>query len=52
MLNDINRSQFLPGGDYAVLALHGLRSTPLELQPLLQSLNRAGFTVGAPHLKG
>ena len=52
MLNDINRSQFLPGGDYAVLALHGLRSTPLELQPLLQALHRAGFTVDAPHLKG
>ena len=50
MINDINRAQFLPGGDYAVLALHGLRSTPLELQPLLKALHRAGFTVDAPHL--
>ena len=50
MVNDINRAQFLPGGDYAVLALHGLRSTPLELQPLLKALHRAGFTVDAPHL--
>lgn len=50
MINDINRAQFFPGGDYAVLALHGLRSTPLELQPLLKALHRAGFTVDAPHL--
>ena len=52
MTNDIKRGQFLPGGNYAVLALHGLRSTPLELQPLLKALNRAGFTVDAPHLSG
>lgn len=52
MPNVIKRAQFLPGGDYAVLALHGLRSTPLELQPLLKALNRAGFTVDAPHLTG
>ena len=52
MTNVIKRAQFLPGGDYAVLALHGLRSTPLELQPLLKALNRAGFTVDAPHLTG
>ena len=50
MINDINRAQFLSGGGYAVLALHGLRSTPLELQPLLKALHRAGFTVDAPHL--
>ncbi len=52
MTNDIDRTQFLPSGDYAVLALHGLRSTPLELQPLLKALHRAGFTVDAPHLTG
>ena len=52
MTNVIKRAQFLPGGDYAVLALHGLRSTPLELQPLLKALHRAGFTVDAPHLAG
>lgn len=50
MIKDVNRSQFLSGDDYAVLALHGLRSTPLELQPLIKSLHRAGFTVDAPHL--
>ncbi|MES2366489.1 MAG: alpha/beta fold hydrolase [Pseudomonadota bacterium] len=50
MANDIDRAQFLPGGDYAVLAIHGLRSTPLELQPLLKSLHKSGFTVDAPHL--
>jgi carboxylesterase len=42
----------LEGNDYAVLALHGLRSTPLELQPVLKALNHAGFTVDAPHLTG
>jgi carboxylesterase len=42
----------LQGGDYAVLALHGLRSTPLELQPVLKSLHTEGFTVEAPHLTG
>jgi carboxylesterase len=42
----------LEGNDYAVLALHGLRSTPLELQPVLMALNHAGFTVDAPHLEG
>lgn len=50
MGKDLDRSQFLQGGDHAVLALHGLRSTPLELQPLLRTLHGAGFTVDAPHL--
>lgn len=40
------------GGDFAVLALHGLRSTPLELQPVLKALHAAGMTVEAPHLAG
>lgn len=36
-MSDItSRAIFLPGGDYAVLALHGLRSTPLELRSFLK----------------
>jgi len=50
MGHDLQRSLFLQGDDHAVLALHGLRSTPLELQPLLKALHGAGFTVDAPHL--
>lgn len=52
MSDNKRRHVTLQGGDYAVLALHGLRSTPMELQPLLKALNAAGFTVEAPHLAG
>jgi carboxylesterase len=52
MTHNDRRHVRLEGGDYAVLALHGLRSTPLELQPVLKALHAAGFTVDAPHLQG
>lgn len=52
MTQNDRRHVRLEGGDYAVLALHGLRSTPLELQPVLKALHGAGFTVDAPHLHG
>ncbi len=39
-------------GDYAVLALHGLRSTPLEMQPVIKALGAHGFHVNAPHFEG
>lgn len=52
MTHSDRRHVRLEGGDYAVLALHGLRSTPLELQPVLKALNAAGMTVEAPHLSG
>jgi carboxylesterase len=44
--------KFFAGNDFAVLVFSGLRSTPLELQPLLKVLNEAGFTVEAPQLVG
>jgi carboxylesterase len=41
-----------PGGKDAVLLLHGLASSPLEMLPLAKQLQRAGFTVHAPYLAG
>lgn len=35
----------LDGGEHAVLLLHGLQSSPAELQPLAKRLNQAGYTV-------
>src|SRR5574340_272440 len=42
----------LLGGKHAVLLIHGLQSSPAELQPLTKRLNQAGFTVHAPHIRG
>jgi carboxylesterase len=42
----------LPGGEHAVLLLHGLQSSPAELQPIAKRLSQAGYTVHVPHLKG
>lgn len=42
----------LDGGEHAVLLLHGLQSSPAELQPLAKRLNQAGYTVHAPHIRG
>lgn len=42
----------LPGEKHAVLLIHGLQSSPAELQPLAKRLNQAGFTVHAPHIRG
>lgn len=50
MGKDLDRSQFFQGGDHAVLALHGLRSTPLEMQTVIRALHGVGFTIDAPHL--
>lgn len=44
--------KFIAGNDLAVLVFSGLRSTPLELQPLIKVLSEAGFTVDAPQLSG
>lgn len=38
----------LPGGEHAVLALHGLLGNPLEMQHLGKRLQRAGYTVVIP----
>nr|WKF61344.1 Carboxylesterase [Paraburkholderia busanensis] len=43
---------FLPGDDHAVLMLHGLSSSPLELRYLARFLNAEGFTASAPLLPG
>lgn len=42
----------LPGGENAVLLIHGLTGTPFELKNLAQKLNKAGFTVKVPCLAG
>lgn len=46
------QSLTLLGGEHAVLLLHGLQSSPAELQPLAKRLNQAGYTVHVPHIKG
>lgn len=42
----------LAGGEHAVLLIHGLQSSPAELQPLAKRLNQSGYTVHAPHIRG
>ncbi|HVC49510.1 MAG TPA: alpha/beta fold hydrolase [Burkholderiales bacterium] len=42
----------LQGDDRAVLLLHGLSSSPLEMLPVAQYLNKAGFSVHAPLICG
>ncbi len=42
----------LPGGEHAVLLIHGLTGSPFELKPLAKKLNQAGFTVKGPCLAG
>lgn len=42
----------LIGGEHAVLLIHGLQSSPAELQPLAKRLHQAGYTVHVPHIPG
>lgn len=42
----------LIAGEHAVLLLHGLTSTPVELQPLAKRLHKAGYSVRAPYFSG
>ncbi|MEN6567008.1 MAG: alpha/beta fold hydrolase [Veillonellales bacterium] len=42
----------LPGGEQAVLLIHGLTGNPYEMKFLAEKLNKAGFTVSAPCLPG
>ncbi|MBU6460972.1 MAG: alpha/beta fold hydrolase [Proteobacteria bacterium] len=42
----------LQGDERAVLLLHGLSSSPLEMLPVAQSLNKAGFSVRSPFIPG
>lgn len=42
----------LEAGDHAVLLLHGLSSSPLEMRYLARALHREGFTAAAPVICG
>jgi carboxylesterase len=42
----------LKNGEHAVLLLHGLQSSPAELQPIAKRLHQAGYTVHVPHIRG
>lgn len=42
----------LENGEHAVLLIHGLQSSPAEMQPLAKKLHQAGYSVHAPHIKG
>ncbi|MBI5918838.1 MAG: alpha/beta fold hydrolase [Nitrosomonadales bacterium] len=39
-------------GEHAVLLVHGLSSTPVEMQPLAKRLHKAGYSVRVPYFKG
>ena len=42
----------LPGGEHAVMLIHGLQSSPAELMPLAKRLQKEGYTVHLPHIAG
>src|SRR5450759_4798365 len=42
----------LSGGEHAVLLIHGLQSSPVEMQPLAKRLNQSGYTVHVPYIRG
>ncbi len=42
----------MPGGEHAVLLVHGLSGSPFEMKYLARQMNRAGFTVQGPCLAG
>jgi carboxylesterase len=46
------KSLFNEGGDHAVLLIHGLSSSPLEMRFLSRALARDGFTTYAPTFEG
>lgn len=46
------RNIHLKGGRHAVLLLHGLSGTPLEMRFLAKALHRGGFTAVAPYIEG
>lgn len=51
-LNEITKHINLVKGEHAVLLIHGLSGTPLEMQYVARMLHKAGFTVRAPHFPG
>ena len=48
----LNTSTLYSGSDHAVLMLHGLSSSPLEMRHLARYLNSEGLTTCAPNLHG
>jgi carboxylesterase len=42
----------MPGGKHAFLLLHGLYGNPQEMQYVGRKLNRAGYAVFIPHIRG
>jgi carboxylesterase len=42
----------LIGGEHAVLLIHGLQGTPIEMQSIAKRLHKAGYSVHVPHFKG
>lgn len=46
------KTMTLPGGEHAVLALHGLLGNPLEMHYLGRRLQSAGYTVHIPLIAG
>ncbi|NLM22017.1 MAG: alpha/beta fold hydrolase [Peptococcaceae bacterium] len=50
--NEITKPFFYPGGEIGILLVHGFTACPVDLKPLGQDLNRAGYTVSAPLLAG
>lgn len=51
-LNEITKDINLVKGEHAVLLIHGLSGTPLEMQYVARMLHKAGFSVRAPHFSG
>ncbi|HQT27156.1 MAG TPA: alpha/beta fold hydrolase [Burkholderiales bacterium] len=51
-LNEIEKDINLVKGEHAVLLIHGLSGTPLEMQYVARMLHKAGFSVRAPHFSG
>ncbi len=45
-------SFFLPGGDTAIMLIHGLTATTIEVRHLAEYLNQNGLAVSAPLLPG
>ena len=48
----VSRTLHFPGGPQGVLLLHGLASGPQELQFLARGLQRSGYTVRVPVIRG
>jgi carboxylesterase len=42
----------LTGNEHAVLLVHGLQSSPVEMLPLAKQLNKSGYTVHVPFITG